>query len=94
MKKIVVVVLCMVAMTVTLVGCGNMSIGLGNFTYEKVHIDTHNYSGCLTIEKWYDTSTGIEVKTKEFGSMFLSEGCYVLLGGDEGCPLCDARKDD
>ena len=94
MKKIVAVVLVVTTMVVALCGCGNMSIGIGNYTYEKVHVDTHHYSGCFTIEKWYDSETGIEVKTKEYGSFFLSEGSYVLLGGDEGCPFCNNGKGD
>ena len=70
-----------------LTGCGNMSVGLGNFEFEKIHVDTHNYSGCFTIEKWYDGGSGIEVRTKESGSMFLAEGMYVLI--EDECPFCD-----
>ena len=70
----------------TLCAC-NMSIGFGNFEFKKVHIDTYNYSGCFTVEKWHDNETGIEVKTKETGSLFLSEGSYFLISDD--CPFCD-----
>ena len=42
---------------------------------------------CFTIEKWYDNETGIEVKTKEAGSLCLSEGTYFLISDD--CPFCD-----
>lgn len=66
-----------------------MSLGLGNFSFDTVHVDTHNYSGCLSIERWYDSGTGIEVFTKDGVSLFLSEGTYVLIGGDNGCPLCE-----
>ena len=88
MKKILVICMILV-LTSTLCAC-NMSLGLGNLEFDKVHIDTHNYSGCFTIEKWYDNSTGIEVKTKECGSMFLTEGTYFLISED--CPFCTARK--
>jgi hypothetical protein len=88
MKKFIAIILCVVTMTAMFTGCGNMSIGIGNFTYKKIHIDTHHYSGCLTIEKWYENATGIEVKTKECGSIYLSEGTYILLDGDMDCPLC------
>ncbi len=84
--KIITLVLMTVILITVLTGCGNMSIGLGNFTYEKVHVDTYNNSGCYTIEKWYDSSTGIEVKTKEIGSVFLSEGTYTLF--EKECPFC------
>ena len=86
MKRIFKFIMLLVLMS-TLCGCGNMSCGIGNFTFEKVHIDTYNYSGCFTIEKWYDNSTGIEVTTKEAGSLYLSEGTYFLVSGE--CPFCD-----
>ena len=63
MKKIIVLVLS-VLLVVSLCACGNKSIGPGNFTFKKIHVDTHNYNGCFTVEKWYESSTGIEVKTK------------------------------
>lgn len=87
MRKIFACLLAVV-MLVALAGCGNMSWGLGEFTFRKVHVDTHHYSGCFTIKKWHDNSSGIEVKTEEVGTMFLSEGVYVLLEGDEPCPFC------
>lgn len=89
MKKILAVLMFCV-LVVTMVGCGNMSAGLGNFTFEKVHIDTHNYSGCFTIEKWHENATGIEVKTKEVGSLYLSEGTYFLI--KEVCPFCSHEE--
>lgn len=91
MKKIVamIMIVIMIAMF-TGCGCGNMSMGFGNFTYEKIHVDTHNYSGCFTIEKWYDNGTGIEVLTEEAGSLFLSEGMYILVEDD--CPFCSDEE--
>ena len=87
MKKILIVVLMIGIMIASLTGCGNMSWGFGNFTFEKIHVDTHNYSGCFTVEKWYDNSNGIEVKTKEAGSMYLAEGMYMLI--EDVCPFCE-----
>lgn len=86
MKKIIAVVMAMATLVFMLTGCGNMSLGLGNFNFDKVHVDMHNYSGCFTIEKWYDNESGIEVKTKEAGSMYLAEGMYVLI--EDECPFC------
>ena len=83
-KKIIAITM---LLSIMLTGCGNMSIGLGNFTFNKVHVDTHNYSGCFTIEKWYDNDNGIEVKTKEAGSMYLAEGMYILIKDE--CPFCN-----
>jgi hypothetical protein len=86
MKKIIVVIMAMAMLVVMLTGCGNMSLGFGNFTYDKIHVDTYNYSGCFTVEKWYDNTSGIEVLTKEVGSMYLAEGMYMLIEDD--CPFC------
>lgn len=80
------IILMVMTATMLLTGCGNMSLGWGNFTYEKIHVDTHNYSGCFTVEKWYDNSTGIEVKTKEAGSLYFAEGMYMLV--EDECPFC------
>ena len=86
MKKIIIIIMVVALIAVMFVGCGNMSWGLGNFTFKKIHVDTHNYSGCFTVEKWYDNSSGIEVKTKEVGFMYLAEGMYMLIEDD--CPFC------
>ena len=64
----------------------NESYGLGSFEFKKIHIDTDGYSGCLTVEKWYDNDMGVEVKTKEVGYLYLSEGTYILIG--DTCPIC------
>ena len=76
------------ALLLALTSCGNMSMGLGNYTYSKIHIMNYDGSGvCATVEKWYDNETGVEVLTKEYGSMYLSEGTYILI--EERCPYCD-----
>ena len=85
-------ILAIICLASAICGCGNMSLGLGNYSYDKIHIDTHHYSGCLCVEKWYDNSTGIEVLTKEYGSVYLSEGTYFLISGD--CPLCESQTDE
>lgn len=87
MKKIIAIIMVITMLAAMLTSCGNMSVGFGNFTFRKVHVDTHNYSGCFTIEKWYDNESGIEVKTKEAGSMYLAEGMYILIEDD--CPFCE-----
>lgn len=88
MKKfrIIGVILCVVLMVLCFTGCGNMSLGLGNFEYNKVHVDTHHFSGCLDVEKWYEATTGIEVKLDSGESVFLSEGQYMLIKDE--CPFC------
>lgn len=86
-KKIIAIVLAVICICTLFLGCGNMSIGFGNFTFRKIHVDTHNYSGCFTVEKWYENASGIEVKTKEAGYMYLAEGMYMMI--EDECPFCD-----
>lgn len=88
MKRIIAIVLS-VLLVMSLCACGNMSLGIGNYEFRKIHIDTHSYSGCLTVEKWYDNETGIEVKTTEYGALYLSEGQYILV--EDNCPICSAN---
>lgn len=86
MKKIIAIVVLAAMCLVMLTGC-NMSLGMGNFSFKKVHVDTYHYSGCFTIKKWHDNDSGIEVNTEEAGSIFLSEGTYMMIEDD--CPFCD-----
>ena len=86
MKKIIAIIMTVTMLAVVLTGCGNMSMGVGNYNFKKIHVDTYNYSGCFTVEKWYDNENGIEVKTKEAGSMYLAEGMYMLI--EDECPFC------
>ena len=78
-----------IVLILALVSCGNQSLGFGNYSYTKIHIDTYHFSGCYTVEKWYESDSGIEVKTKEVGSIFASEGTYILV--EDKCPICDAE---
>ena len=88
MKKIFFTFMLILLVVICFSGCGNMSVmGIGNYSFEKVHVDTHHYSGCLEVEKWYENSTGIEVKTKDYENIFLSEGTYVLI--EDECPFCE-----
>lgn len=87
MKRIIAIVL-FIVMAFTLCSCGNMSLGLGNFTFTHIHFTDYTSGHCAAIEKWYDNETGIEVKTKEFGSMYLSEGSYIMFIDDTTCPYC------
>lgn len=92
-RKVLVIVLalCMALWMCVLTGCGNQSLGFGNFTFKHVHFSDAVEGRCATIEKWYDNEQGIEVKTKEYGSMFLSEGSYILFESDD-CPFCHGGK--
>ena len=85
MKRKAIIAALAAVLAITLSGC-NMSVGLGNYNFRKIHVDTHNYSGCFTIEKWYNDASGIEVKTEEAGFMYFAEGMYVLI--EDECPFC------
>lgn len=87
MKKIIITLL-IICMTVSLCACGNMSMGFGTYDFSHVHFSDNLEGHCATIDKWYDDSTGIEVLTKERGSIFLSEGTYILFDIAEHCPYC------
>lgn len=86
-KKIVTIALVLTVLLLGVAGCGNMSMGIGNYTFNKIHVDTYHYSGCFTVDKWYDSTSGIEVKTREVGSMYLAEGMYMLI--EDECPFCN-----
>ena len=68
--------------------CGNENIGLGNYTYNHVHISDANEGYCATIKSWHDNDRGIELHTKEFGDSFFSEGTYMLFENATQCPYC------
>ena len=87
MKKIISIFL-YILLILMLVGCGNMSIGLGSFSFNHIHFYDYTNSYCAEVEKWHDNTTGIEVKTDEYGTLFLSEGSYILIGNISDCPFC------
>lgn len=91
MKKILAIYLALVfvLMCFSFAGCGNMSMGPGAFTFEHVHFSDGIMSHCGTVEKWYDNEMGIEVKTTEFGPLYLAEGSYILVGNVDNCPYCN-----
>lgn len=87
MKKILGIIL-VLTLLLTITSCGNMSLGLGNFTFRHVHFTDMLSGYCATVEKWHDNEQGIEVVTTEYGAMFLSEGSYILFENTAQCPYC------
>ena len=87
-NKMIMVLMALMIAVAGLTGCGNQSWGLGNFTFTHVHFSDNVSGYCATVEEWYDNENGIEVKTAEYGSMYLSEGSYILLDG-VACPFCE-----
>ena len=89
MKKVDVLVLLLIVV-LALAACGNRGYGFGNFSFEHVHITDAVGGHCATIGKWYESDgTGIEMKTKEYGAVWCSEGTYILFESGERCPYCN-----
>lgn len=78
---------CFILILLMMAGCGNMSVGIGNYEFGGIHIDTYNVVGCHEIETWYDNENGLEVKIKGGNSIFISEGTTYILYEDK-CPIC------
>lgn len=88
MKKIFAIILCAVMLCMVLTGC-NENLGFGNFNWKHVHFSDAVGGHCATITSWHDNETGIELHTEECGSMFLSEGSYILFEDGAKCPFCN-----
>lgn len=88
MKKVLATIMTLLLIAVLSACNSNMSLGIGNLNFKKIHVcDYKGNCKDFTVTKWYESANGIEVKTVEAGSMFLSEGTYILLVDD--CPFCD-----
>lgn len=84
-------VLIIIFIMLVFAACGNHSLGVGKFTFRKIHIFVHDGPAmCLTVTKWYECDIGIEVRTKEYGSLWLSEGTYMLCENE--CPICGREE--
>ena len=89
MKKFLVIAMALILICLVLTSCGNMSLGIGNYNFTHIRITDYTEGHCLEIEKWYDSEgDGIEVKTTDGGSFFLSEGTYTLISSKSDCPFC------
>ena len=82
----------MLTVCLVFVSCGNMNLGFGNYTFNGVHIETYHNTACYSVETWTNAETGIEVKTKEAGTLFLSEGTYILY--ENTCPICSKTTNE
>ena len=87
MRKFIAIVMIMV-MTLAMCACGNENWGFGNYSWKHVHFSDAVSGHCATISSWHDNTTGIEIHTVEGGSMFLSEGSYILFESGSDCPFC------
>lgn len=77
-------------MICALSSCGNKAyISIGELEFKHIHISDNINGYCATVTKWWDNDQGIEVKTAEFGSLFCSEGSYILFSDETKCPYCN-----
>lgn len=89
-----VVVLLLLLLPAMLCGCtrGNKAsaVDFGNYSFGGIHVsDCSGNAKDLTVEKWYESETGIEVYTRECGTIWCSEGTYILF--EKFCPICGRR---
>ena len=80
-----------VMFTVTLLALTacNTDIGFGSYSFHKVHVQMYNMDkpAHFEVETWKDDEGGIELKTKNYGTIFLGDNTYMLYDIDE-CPIC------
>ena len=86
MKKFIAIIMIML-MAFSFCAC-NENWGFGNYNWKHVHFSDTVEGHCATISSWHDNTTGIELHTVECGSMFLSEGSYILFENGSDCPFC------
>lgn len=67
----------------------NATVGYGSFTFTKAHIQMPGMSvpTHLDVVSWKDDEGGVELKTKNFGTIIIGDGTYCLYDGDK-CPIC------
>lgn len=90
MRKVICILLVLV-MILCFTACGNENWGVGNYNWKHVHFSDMVEGHCATISSWHDNTTGIELHTVECGSMFLSEGSYILFESSKDCPYCEGK---
>lgn len=67
----------------------NRSYGLGNYGYNHICIIAGNDHHCYEVERWWDNEgAGIEVKIKNGGYIFASEGTYHIYSQSSDCQFC------
>ena len=89
MKKIIAICAIALMSIFSFASCGNMSMGIGTYTFNHVCMDSGTETRCVDVDKWYDYETGIEVKSKDGGRFWLSEGTYILVSEKDDCPFCN-----
>ena len=92
MKKKIAIFVLVALMTCGLCACGNENWGFGNYTFNHVHFNDGVTGVCAEVDSWHDNDLGCEVHTKEFGTLYLSEGSYILVEQGYKCPFCSDKE--
>ena len=87
MKKILAIVLIVIAMATCLSACGNENWGFGNYTFTHAHITDGVESYCVKVNSWHYSDLGCEIHTPN-GGIYLSKGSYHLYESAKTCPYC------
>lgn len=87
-RKLIGLLTALVMGATLLVGCGNENWGFGSYTFKHVHFNDGITGVCADVDSWHDNDLGCEVHTDEFGTLYLSEGTYVLIEQAYDCPFC------
>lgn len=90
MKKFITLTLVAVMLVLIFASCeSNMSVGIGSYNFTHAHIAVGgDASQCVEIERWYNDEYGIELRTTSNGSIYCSEGTYILFTDASTCPYC------
>ena len=83
--------LVVLALCSVLCACGNENWGIGNYEFRHVHINGATEGHCAEVTSWHDNELGVELHTKEFGSIYCSEGTYFLFESGDKCPFCEGK---
>ena len=63
--------------------------GWGNYQYNHICIIAGDDHQCYEVEKWWDNElSGLEVKVKNGGYIFASEGTYHIYSQSSDCKFC------
>ena len=67
----------------------NWGYGWGNYSYNHICIIAGDDHHCYEVERWWDNEgAGIEVKVKNGGYIFASEGTYHIYSQSSDCHFC------
>ena len=69
---------------------GNVSKGgWGNYQYNHICIIAGDDHQCYEVEKWWDNElAGLEIKIRNGGYIFASEGTYHIYSQSSDCKFC------